>query len=139
MSTPDGENCGLVKNMSLLGLVSTQGLESVVEMLFTCGMEELMNDTSTPLCGKHKVLLNGDWVGLCADSESFVGELKSRRRQSELPLEVSSVSANVLLYFDILVLLDYLLWIFLLQKVSYVEYYLHICITTLSADGNQAR
>ncbi|KAG7631667.1 RNA polymerase Rpb2 domain 2 [Arabidopsis suecica] len=88
LSTPDGENCGLVKNMSLLGLVSTQGLESVVEMLFTCGMEELMNDTSTPLCGKHKVLLNGDWVGLCADSESFVGELKSRRRQSELPLEM---------------------------------------------------
>ncbi|CAL9222081.1 unnamed protein product [Arabidopsis halleri] len=88
LSTPDGENCGLVKNMSLLGLVSTQSLESVVETLLYCGMEELMDDTSTPLCGKHKVLLNGDWVGLCADSESFVAELKSRRRQSELPRQM---------------------------------------------------
>jgi DNA-directed RNA polymerase-4/5 subunit 2 len=88
LSTPDGENCGLVKNMSLLGLVSTQSLESVVEKLFACGMEELMDDTCTPLFGKHKVLLNGDWVGLCADSESFVAELKSRRRQSELPREM---------------------------------------------------
>ncbi|VYS58400.1 unnamed protein product [Arabidopsis thaliana] len=88
LSTPDGENCGLVKNMSLLGLVSTQSLESVVEKLFACGMEELMDDTCTPFFGKHKVLLNGDWVGLCADSESFVAELKSRRRQSELPREM---------------------------------------------------
>ena len=111
--------------MSLLGLVSTQGLESVVEMLFTCGMEELMNDTSTPLCGKHKVLLNGDWVGLCADSESFVGELKSRRRQSELPREVSSVSANLLLYFDILVLLGICFGFFCFRCV-YVEYCLYI-------------
>jgi len=59
-----------------------------VEKLFACGMEELMDDTCTPLFGKHKVLLNGDWVGLCADSESFVAELKSRRRQSELPREM---------------------------------------------------
>ncbi|VVA99127.1 unnamed protein product [Arabis nemorensis] len=88
LSTADGENCGLVKNMSLLGLVSTQILEHVVEKLFDCGMEELMDDTSTPLSGKHKVLLNGDWVGLCSDSESFVAEVKSSRCQTELPLQI---------------------------------------------------
>ncbi|KFK44270.1 nuclear rna polymerase d2a [Arabis alpina] len=88
LSTPDGENCGLVKNMSLLGLVSTQILEPVVEKLYDCGMEELVDDTSTPLFGKQKVLLNGDWVGLCSDSESFVAEVKSSRRQSELPRQI---------------------------------------------------
>ena len=91
LSTPDGENCGLVKNLSLLGLVSTQIMEPVVEELFDSGMEELVDDTSTPLSEKHKVLLNGDWVGVCSDSDYFVAELKSRRRQSELPRQVSSV------------------------------------------------
>ncbi|EOA32997.1 hypothetical protein CARUB_v10016327mg [Capsella rubella] len=84
LSTPDGENCGLVKNMSLLGLVSTQILEPVMEKFLDCGMEELMDDTSTPLCGKQKVLLNGDWVGLCSNPKSFVAELKSVRRQNDL-------------------------------------------------------
>lgn len=102
MSTPDGENCGLVKNMSLLGLVSTHSLEPVVEKLYDCGMEELVDDTSTNLCGKHKVLLNGDWVGVSSDSEYFVAELKSRRRQSELPRQVSSMSTNFLCYFKTL-------------------------------------
>ncbi|XP_009145936.1 DNA-directed RNA polymerases IV and V subunit 2 [Brassica rapa] len=88
LSTPDGENCGLVKNLSLLGLVSTQIMEPVVEKLFDSGMEELVDDTSTPLSGKHKVLLNGDWVGVCSDSDYFVAELKSRRRQSELPRQM---------------------------------------------------
>lgn len=123
MSTPDGENCGLVKNMSLLGLVSTQILEPVVEKLFDCGMEELVDDTSTPLCGKHKVLLNGDWVGLCSDSESFVADLKSSRRQSELPRQVSSVSTNVLCYFDILALRGIYLGFCLLHKCVCVEVY----------------
>ncbi|KAL0816584.1 hypothetical protein Bca101_073028 [Brassica carinata] len=88
LSTPDGENCGLVKNLSLLGLVSTQIMEPVVEELFDSGMEELVDDTSTPLSEKHKVLLNGDWVGVCSDSDYFVAELKSRRRQSELPRQM---------------------------------------------------
>lgn len=79
--------------MSLLGLVSTEILEPVVDKLFACGMEELVDDTITPLCGKHKVLVNGDWVGLVSDPEFFVEELKGRRRQSELPRQVCSVSA----------------------------------------------
>lgn len=54
LSTPDGENCGLVKNMSLLGLVSTQILEPMVEKFFDCGMEELVDNTGISLCGKHK-------------------------------------------------------------------------------------
>ncbi|XP_010537597.1 PREDICTED: DNA-directed RNA polymerases IV and V subunit 2-like [Tarenaya hassleriana] len=86
LSTPDGENCGLVKNLSLLGLVSTEILEPpVLKVLFECGMEELVNDTSSSLHGQYKVFLNGDLVGVSANSESFVYELRSRRRQKELP------------------------------------------------------
>ncbi|XP_061365253.1 DNA-directed RNA polymerases IV and V subunit 2-like [Gastrolobium bilobum] len=88
LSTPDGENCGLVKNLAVTGLVSTNISESILPQLFDCGMEELLDDTSTYLGNKDKVFLNGDWVGVCADSFSFVADLRSKRRRNELPHEV---------------------------------------------------
>ncbi|KAK0600276.1 hypothetical protein LWI29_013287 [Acer saccharum] len=88
LSTPDGENCGLVKNLSATGLVSTNILEPIVDQLFDCGMEKLVDDTSFSLEGKHKIFINGDWVGVCEDSLSFVVELRDKRRRKELPHQV---------------------------------------------------
>ncbi|KAJ6957047.1 hypothetical protein NC653_039084 [Populus alba x Populus x berolinensis] len=88
LSTPDGENCGLVKNLAVTGVVSTNISESLVDKLFDSGMEELVDDTYTKLDGKHKVFLNGEWVGVCEDSCLFVGELRSMRRRRELPYQV---------------------------------------------------
>ncbi|KAI9108567.1 hypothetical protein K1719_020451 [Acacia pycnantha] len=88
LSTPDGENCGLVKNLAVTGLVSSKTKENILPQLFDCGMEELVDGTSTKLVGKHKVFLNGDWVGVCTDSSSFVAELRYKRRGNELPPEV---------------------------------------------------
>ncbi|XP_004501385.1 DNA-directed RNA polymerases IV and V subunit 2-like [Cicer arietinum] len=88
LSTPDGENCGLVKNMAVTGLVSTNVTESILPQLFACGMEELVDDTTAVLGNKDKVFLNGDWVGVCSDSASFVAELRNRRRKNELPHQV---------------------------------------------------
>jgi DNA-directed RNA polymerase-4/5 subunit 2 len=88
LSTPDGENCGLVKNLSVTGVVSTNVTESILPQLFECGMEELVDDTTTVLGRKDKVFLNGDWVGVCSDSTSFVAELRNRRRKNELPHQV---------------------------------------------------
>jgi DNA-directed RNA polymerase IV and V subunit 2 len=88
LSTPDGENCGLVKNLAVTGVVSTNVTASVVPQLFDCGMEELIDDTMTVLGKKDKVFLNGDWVGVCSDSTSFVAELRNRRRRNELPHQV---------------------------------------------------
>ena len=65
-STPDGENCGLVKkNLAVTGVVSTNISESLVDELFDSGMEKLVDDTYTKLDGKHKVFLNREWVGVC--------------------------------------------------------------------------
>ncbi|PQQ21027.1 DNA-directed RNA polymerases IV and V subunit 2-like [Prunus yedoensis var. nudiflora] len=88
LSTPDGENCGLVKNLATTGLVSTNVLESLIPQLLTCGMEKLVDDTFTSLRGKDKVFLNGDWVGVCEDSLSFVLELRRMRRRKKLPHQV---------------------------------------------------
>ncbi|KAF4348957.1 hypothetical protein CsatB_008552 [Cannabis sativa] len=88
LATPDGENCGLVKNLGTTGLVSLEVAESLVSKLCDSGMEKLVNDTSTPLDGKDKVFLNGDWVGVCVDSLAFVWRLRKMRRRKELPREV---------------------------------------------------
>ncbi|KAK1379548.1 DNA-directed RNA polymerase subunit beta [Heracleum sosnowskyi] len=76
VSTPDGENCGLIKNLASTGLVSTSVLEPVIDKLLDCGMEELVDDTSTSLHGKNFIFLDGEVVGVCHDSASFVAKLR---------------------------------------------------------------
>lgn len=88
LSTPDGENCGLVKNLAATGLVSINVAEPLISKLCDSGMENLVNDASTPLHEKHKVILDGDWIGVCADSLAFVTELRRKRRSKELPHQV---------------------------------------------------
>ncbi|KAG9135448.1 hypothetical protein Leryth_007201 [Lithospermum erythrorhizon] len=88
LSTSDGENCGLVKNLASLGLVSTDMQEDIQDKLLECGMEKLINDSSTVLHGKHKIFMDGDWVGICEDSASFVAELRHKRRSRKVPQQV---------------------------------------------------
>jgi DNA-directed RNA polymerase-4/5 subunit 2 len=89
LATPDGENCGLVKNLASMGLVSTQiTTKNFIGKLIRCGMKNLVDDTSTLISDKHKVFLDGDWVGICEDSLDFVSKLRRRRRKNKLPHQV---------------------------------------------------
>ncbi|KAL4556666.1 hypothetical protein LXL04_034820 [Taraxacum kok-saghyz] len=88
LSTPDGENCGLIKNLAGTALVSTTVRKGVLEVLTACGMEKLVDDTSTILSGMDKVFVDGDWVGTCKNSASFVAEFKRRRRKNQVSIEV---------------------------------------------------
>ena len=63
-------------------------VEPLISKFCHSGMEKLVDDTSTPLHGKDKVFLNGNWVGVCADSLAFVTELRRRRRRKQLPNQV---------------------------------------------------
>ncbi|XP_076947913.1 DNA-directed RNA polymerases IV and V subunit 2-like [Bidens hawaiensis] len=88
LSTPDGENCGLVKNLSATALVSTTVREQLSDILIACGMEKLVDDTSTSLSGMDKVFVDGDWVGSCKDSASFVAEFRNKRRRKQVSNQV---------------------------------------------------
>ncbi|OAY53599.1 DNA-directed RNA polymerases IV and V subunit 2 [Manihot esculenta] len=88
LSTPDGENCGLVKNLAATGLVSTNISEPLVDKLFDCGMEKLVDDTNTKLHRKYRVFLNGEWVGVCEDSHLFVAEFRRLRRRKRFHQQV---------------------------------------------------
>ncbi|KAF9599789.1 hypothetical protein IFM89_001735 [Coptis chinensis] len=89
LSTSDGENCGLVKNMAITGIVSTNLIQPLLGILLVCGMEKLSDDLSPlSLKGKNKIFLNGEWVGVCRDSLSLVNTLKRKRRSKEVPPQV---------------------------------------------------
>lgn len=81
LSTPDGENCGLVKNMAVTGLVSMNITEPTMDKLTFCGMENLDKVSPSSLDGKDKVFLNGKWVGICGESHTFVKKLRNMRRR----------------------------------------------------------
>lgn len=89
ISTTDGENCGLIKNLASLGLVSKTNLEPLLDKLFDCGMNDLEDDTSSLFHGEPKIFLDGDWVGTCRDIELFVAELRSMRRSTKVPQQVT--------------------------------------------------
>ncbi|KAK1432101.1 hypothetical protein QVD17_08992 [Tagetes erecta] len=88
LSTPDGENCGLVKNLAGTALVSTTVRERFSDALIACGMETLIEDTSTSLAGMDKIFVNGDWVGNCKNSASFVANFRNKRRKKQLPHQI---------------------------------------------------
>lgn len=75
--------------MAITGLVSTNLMEPLNDKLFDCGMEKLVDDAfSASWKGKDKVFVNGDWVGVCDDSLSFVTDLKHSRRSKRIPPQV---------------------------------------------------
>lgn len=78
--------------MAATGLVSTNISEPLVDKLFDCGMEKLVDDTNTKLHRKYRVFLNGEWVGVCEDSHLFVAEFRRLRRRKRFHQQVLSLN-----------------------------------------------
>ncbi|MGB0652370.1 MAG: DNA-directed RNA polymerase subunit B [Thermoplasmatota archaeon] len=83
--TPEGPNCGLVKNLSLCVEVSEGFPDREVErVLRDFGLRPVERDVPGAL-----VYLNGDLVGLHDNARDLVGRLKDRRRAGLLSNEVN--------------------------------------------------
>ncbi|KAF7004456.1 hypothetical protein CFC21_019670 [Triticum aestivum] len=80
MSTPDGENCGLVKNLAVTAIVSSRVAQPLIDRFVSCGMNKLDEIPAKQIPKMDKIFLNGDWVGSCADPASFVMRLRCMRR-----------------------------------------------------------
>ncbi|MCD6461932.1 MAG: DNA-directed RNA polymerase subunit B'', partial [Thermoplasmata archaeon] len=88
--TPEGQNCGLVKNYALIVDVSEGVDERPVKQLLmdSLGCEPVKGSLREEMT-KGKVYLNGDLVGLHAEPEVLVAELRKRRRRGEISHEVN--------------------------------------------------
>jgi DNA-directed RNA polymerase II subunit RPB2 len=103
--TPEGQACGLVKNLSLMAYVSVgTPVKVVLETLEEQGMENLSELHPQDIPGKAKVFVNGAWVGIYKDPVALVNTLKRKRRKCVISPEVSIVhdynSKEIKIYTD---------------------------------------
>ncbi|HKW43395.1 MAG TPA: DNA-directed RNA polymerase subunit B [Thermoplasmata archaeon] len=84
--TPEGQNCGLVKNCALVIDVSEGFPEEEVKLLLADLGTKQVKGQQTQLI---RVYVNGDLVGLHDDPRMLVAEIRERRRSGLLSHEVN--------------------------------------------------
>ncbi len=84
--TPEGQNCGLVKNAALLMNIS-EGVDDidVIEFLNLNGIIEPTTEEED----KGRVYVNGDLIGYHKESEKLVRDIRNARRKGEVSSEVN--------------------------------------------------
>ncbi len=103
--TPEGPNCGLVKNLALSAYISVGVDEKIVEgLLYELGVRDAVEVFQEArklgyyppeVVNSAKVFLNGRLVGYHPNGEELARKIKELRRQGKLPPEV-----NVAVYHD---------------------------------------
>jgi DNA-directed RNA polymerase II subunit RPB2 len=89
--TPEGQACGLVKNLALMSCISVGSLSGpVIEFLEEWGLESLEENASSP-GNATKVFVNGVWLGIHRDAPNLVKTLHRLRRMDHINSEVSIV------------------------------------------------
>ncbi len=90
--TPEGQACGLVKNLTLLAMVSIGVYtKNIIEYCESWGTENLMELNPVAIQNNAKVFVNGSWIGIHHNPEELVKNLRTLRRQLNIPKEVSIV------------------------------------------------
>ncbi len=89
VESPEGQNCGLVKNLSLLATLSIGINEEEVEgLLYRLGVIPIDVARSTERRGV-KVFLNGRLIGIHENPDSFVESIRRLRREGKISHEVN--------------------------------------------------
>lgn len=84
--TPEGQNCGLVKNCALVIDVSEGVPEDEVKLLLAdLGTKQVKGEQTSLI----RVYVNGDLVGLHTDPRTLISEIRERRRSGLLSHEVN--------------------------------------------------
>ena len=83
--TPEGPNCGLVKNLALTVEISEGYPEKEVEsVLKDLGIKDITKKSTGT-----RVYLNGDLIGMHSNGKELVQKLRERRRKGLLDIEVN--------------------------------------------------
>ncbi|KAI9352710.1 hypothetical protein BDR26DRAFT_907287 [Obelidium mucronatum] len=86
--TPEGEACGLVKNLALMAHITTDSDDTMIRQLaFTLGVEDLNLLTGSELYRSpltYLVFLNGLLLGVHRQPDRFVGSFRKLRRNGRI-------------------------------------------------------
>jgi DNA-directed RNA polymerase subunit B len=88
--TPEGSNCGLVKNLALMACSSIYvNPEEVERILYRLGVVPV-HEADTDLRGSGaKLFVDGRLIGYCTDPYRLVREVREMRRRGELSSEIN--------------------------------------------------
>ena len=88
--TPEGSNCGLVKNLALAACIAVSvSPERMRQTLYRMGMIPVQEATETLRTDGAKVFVDGYLVGYCISPLELVTEIRSKRRSGEISTEVN--------------------------------------------------
>ena len=90
--TPEGESCGLVKNLALMTHITTEhNEEPVVRLAYNCGVEDMRLLSGEEVSDKRifTVFLNGNILGVIKDYKKLVRTFRLLRRNGVLNSFVS--------------------------------------------------
>ncbi|CDK29229.1 unnamed protein product [Kuraishia capsulata CBS 1993] len=90
--TPEGQACGLVKNLSLMTCISVGTPSDPLHYLLEeWGMEPLEEYDSQEHANATRVFLNGVWVGTHREPALLVNTMRQLRRRGDISPEVSII------------------------------------------------
>ncbi len=82
--TPEGEACGLVKNLALMTHITTDSEEKqLIKLAYNLGCEDLhcLSGLEISSSDSYMVFINGNIIGLIREFRGFVATLKALRRR----------------------------------------------------------
>lgn len=90
--TPEGQACGLVKNLSLMSCISVGSpSDMILDYLDEWGMEPLEEYVPSDAEHSTKIFVNGVWVGTHRIPADLVRNIKDLRRRGDISPEVSII------------------------------------------------
>jgi DNA-directed RNA polymerase subunit B len=88
--TPEGSNCGLVKNLALSACISVGvNAEKIKQILFGMGTVSVYEANEALKRSGAKVFVDGNIVGYCLNADDMTKEFRERRRRGEISTEVN--------------------------------------------------
>ncbi len=86
--TPEGPNCGLVKNLALSTIISTGADEEKVErVLYNLGVKKIHRGKEQ--LGKDTVYINGRLIGIVENGQELAERLRAKRREGNVDEQVN--------------------------------------------------
>ncbi|CAN6620941.1 DNA-directed RNA polymerase II subunit Rpb2p [Trichomonascus vanleenenianus] len=90
--TPEGQACGLVKNLSLMSCISVGSPSDPINyFLEEWGMEPLEDYVPHASPNATRIFLNGVWIGVHMDPAHLVNTIRDLRRSGDISPEVSII------------------------------------------------
>ncbi len=90
--TPEGQACGLVKNLALMSYISVgSSINPILKFLEDWTMEGLEEIAPAVIPNSTKIFLNGSWIGVHREPDHLVSTLRRLRRCGDINMEVSIV------------------------------------------------